>query len=296
MRMSYRAGFSMVEVIIASAILASGILFVLGGHMNLVRLRQTTDSQFQAKLVADVVVNAIAAAAWEDLNDRSKPHTWLTWTRRVDPEGDGMANDDEWLGDRDSTSGVANAMLVNGTTPETRRWIPQAVLADGTSAPMISGLRGLRVYVEYYRAFTATDAEGVRMTGPDGLPMTGGLIQGVASQGTTAGTILMTTSTPSGLENEPVQGQALIGGGGIVPQTGGINRLYRIVTQSGVSELALPADQTVASQIGTRLGDNDPVAVRVVVTWFDESADRPSTDPENTAMRRYQEIVTVRRR
>lgn len=291
------AGFSIVEVIIASAILASGTMFVLGGHMNLMRLRQATDARFQAKLVADVVVNAISSATWEDLNDRTKAQAWLTWTRRVDPESDGMANDDEWLGDKESVSGVAGTMLVNGSTPETRRWLPAIVSADGTVSPLVSRLRGLRVYVEYFRALTATDAEGVRMTGPDGLPMTGGLVQGVASLGTTPGTILITSSTPSGLENEPVQGQALLGGSGVVPKIAGVNRLNRIVTQSGVSELALPEDQSIASQIGTRLGDSDPVAVRVVVTWFDdESVNQPSADVENTRLRAYLEVITVRRR
>lgn len=291
------AGFSMVEVIIASAILATGILFVLGGHMNLMRLRQATDARFQAKVVADTVVNAIASAAWDDLNDRTKPHTWMTWTRRVDPEADGMANDDEWLGDRGSVGSVASSMLVDGATPETRRWLPRAVNADGSVSPMASGLRGLRVYVEYYRASTATDEDGAQMAGPDGLPMTGGLMQGVPSLGTTAGTILMTTSNASGQGNEPVEGHALLGSTGVVRKVAGKNQLFRIVTQSGVSELALPADQTIASQTGIRLGENNEVAVRVVVTWLDdESADQPEVDIENAGLRAYLEIITQRSR
>jgi hypothetical protein len=287
---------------IAIVILASGIMFIIGGHLNLSMIRKDSDQMFTANEVADTVMHAVMSASWDELNDRTKPLAWLTWTRQVDPEDDGCANDDEWLGDRDSLAYDTNAMLVAGTTPETRRMLPARVRSDGTIEPLVTGLRGLRVYVEYYRAITATDAEGVRMSGPDGLPLVGGIMQGVATRSTTPGAILVTTMNVSdGSVNEAKTPQSLLGGSGLVSKIAGINRINRIETQTDVGQLLLPVAETIPSQSGQRIGESDPVAIRILVTWEDDSATPPATpisrlDYETRVSRRYIELYSIRRR
>jgi hypothetical protein len=328
---------------IASAILATGIFFVMGNMVNLATLRHDSDDVRKAAAIADSVVQSIQGTSWDDLNDRTKPAAYLAWARRVDPENNGIADDDEWLGDRDS----APAMVANGTTPESRRMLPQRVADDGTIQPLVSGLDGLRVYIEYYRAVTATDEEGARFAGPDGLPLLGGLVQGLiefapanpngnrmlvrTSEDTNANTVLdigsedansngvldpgedfnfngiLDAATTEDLNGdgmisaiEPTRAQRL-GGTGVVDQQSGVNRLPIYTTQTGVHELMLPADQSITSQAEVRLGANDPVAVRIVVTWIDSMRALPqdttsALDREARMPRRFYEAFTLRRR
>lgn len=342
------AGFSLVEVMVGCAILATGIFFVLGNSMNVTNLRVSTEESRRAAMIAENIVTAIQATPWDDLNDRGKPGAWLSWTRRVDPEDNGMADDSEWLGDLDSLRYDGTAMIdPAGNTPQTRRMLPDRVADDGTIVPLASGLRGLRVYVEYYRAISSTDEDGAVIKGPDNLPAWGGMIQGLyeriagdpignrilirtsedangngaldsttedlngngvldPGEDTNGNGLLDTTTSEdrdgNGLINaiDATSAQTLMNPNGPVLQYAGINRLQHYMTQNGTSDLLMPNNQTISSQVGSRLGPNDPVAVRILVTWHDSNIALPTNttsriDFESRVHRMCYQAITLRR-
>lgn len=230
------AGFSLVEVMLAVGVLVIASASVVGVMANLHAERGWSGDLVMARQVATSLCNNLQGMNWDDLNDHTKPDTYLCWARH--PDADGVANDTNYLGDDPTLPLVANS-----TDPLQRRRLP-----------FRTGLADLRIYLEYFRGQTARDENGVTLVDA-GLPCQGGLLENPVSNGATTTT---------------VQREAQNGLGGFSVMATG-QRIPLLGQPTGVAPIRLPLDETIASQVGVRLAEFDPVAVRITITWRDRS-------------------------
>jgi prepilin-type N-terminal cleavage/methylation domain-containing protein len=232
-----QAGMSLVEVMIAVGVLAVGLAAILGNIFSLHATRQTTVDLTQARMVAEYLHQTIQASKWTDLNDRTKPESYLTWARH--PDANGVADDTECLGDDPQLPLVAGSQ-----SPDQRRRLPFRTKLDD-----------LRVYVEYFRAHTAVDSAGNELV-DGGLPCRGGLLES---------DIVNAQIVPGDMASRPrggLTGSTVLGQAGVIPS---------LTAPASVAPLRLPDIASIASQVGTRLAENDTVAVRISVVWRDRS-------------------------
>lgn len=253
-----RAAFTLVEIMMAIGILTVGTAAVVSQMVSLHSNRMWTDDVSDGRYVMDYMIHSLQAMNWDDLNDRTKPEAYLFWARV--PDADGVDNDDYSLGDD------LNLPLVAGSQDPTQvRRLPFKTRADG-----------LRVYVEYFRAVTAVDSSGAVLadSANGNAPCSGGLLENPFVAG--SNTTLDTTRT-LGTANGALAGLS------ILAKTGGRNVLPALTANGGVAPVLLPAAETVASQVNTRIAEHDPVAVRITVTWIDR-ASTPGASPNRLVM------------
>jgi prepilin-type N-terminal cleavage/methylation domain-containing protein len=223
--------FSLIEVMMAVAILSVGLAGVISQISTLDRQRRWTRDVTQARMVAEYLSNGIQGMKWEDLNDRSKPEAYLYWSRY--PDADGVLNDNNFLSD-------SAPLVANSQDPTQRRRLP-----------FLTGLDDARVYLEYFRAQTATDSSGTMLLDTN-LPCQGGLLESRIVGNS------IDISAPADRINPGLSGMTALGPTRVIPA---------LVQPGTVAQMRLPEDESINAQVGVRIADRDPVAIRISVVW-----------------------------
>ncbi len=268
------SAFTILEVMVAISVLTIGMLAVISGIANQDMVRRDVDDYRQARQVAEFILQGAQAQNWDDLNNLQEDDAYLYWARHPDTSNDGIDNDDNSLGDD------RGLPLVVGTQdPRQRRRLPFQTTLDG-----------LRVYVEYYRAHTALDSFGdvIRDTANGNAPCDGGLLDGT----------LVRTGSPPVWAINPAQVaeriQPAMTGHAVVDRLAGQNYIPRIGVTGGAAPILLPETESVASQATVRIGEHDPAAMRITVTWIDRR--RPSPPPGEAPNRRMYTLISGKKR
>ena len=123
---SYRQGFSILEIMIALSILASGIMSIMSQQVTLQSSREMDRNGVVIELLANEMVERFQGGRWESIGTSSLP-----WSVPRHLDGSSVS------GPMQDADLIANNLI---TLP--------------------SGIAGLKVYVEYYRAMATKDAAG----------------------------------------------------------------------------------------------------------------------------------------
>ena len=143
-----RRGMSLVEVIIAAAILAIILSGVLGSYGSLVQGGQNLRQDQQVHNIQLMMAERLREVPWDELGTAAAP-----WSLQRQVGTDTFMTDDASIGDSASNLAItADRRILQITDTATNLGV--------LDAP--TGIEGLEVYVEYYRAVTdGSGNEGV---------------------------------------------------------------------------------------------------------------------------------------
>jgi len=137
-RIVARVGFSLLEVMIAIAILATALSVAIGTIYTLHQGRAALDEELKAQAIAQVMVERLQGASWDSLGkyiDDVPGHNAWSWHRRATKQLVFLPSMDP---------NVTPPMQEKALRPD------DDLIALGIlSAP--SGVRNLKVYLEYYQ-------------------------------------------------------------------------------------------------------------------------------------------------
>jgi prepilin-type N-terminal cleavage/methylation domain-containing protein len=274
-------GFSLVEIMISVMVLAVAVSAVLGSIVNLSSLRKDSGDVQKAQQAATYMVQVLQGTNWDDLNDQSKPETYLTWARWPDFDGTGTIDDDAncLIGSLDPAPGAGNRCL-----------------------PFLTGLDDLRIYLEYYRAVTAADENGITLRNGANYCFSG-LLEGSLVRTPDAAGEIWTIDPTAGPPSRPqnlLSGLALVErvGSDLAPHIPSIGITSVDASGDGAADpiepIRLPWNAAIRTLSGVTIGAEDPVVARIMVTWKDRSLAAPEP-PKHAARRQFVLITGLKR-
>jgi prepilin-type N-terminal cleavage/methylation domain-containing protein len=147
-----RRAFSLIEVMVAIALLTIAMSGLIGAIANLSHWDRAERDVSQVQLLAQVMAERIQGGTWANLGQTIEP--W-SWHRREVPRPGRPAPVVPPLTETDTT-----AMVINGQSVQVNNLVALGILAAPT------GLRNLKVYLEYYRSDAVSAAGGEMVLRP----------------------------------------------------------------------------------------------------------------------------------
>jgi hypothetical protein len=286
------------EVMIAVMVIAIGMGGILGAIGTLHRQRGTTDDLRRAREIGELILHSIQAMDWDVLNDRTEVTASLSWSRPLlcyrDQANAAVLCEGNVAHTLDGTVYPPTFMsdAADPGLPEERR----IRIGDGQYL-VNTGLPGLQVYLEYYRMSAARDITAVTAypisenrespgTGLEVRPADGGIFS----------TYYLDPSDSTWKWSDRLDQPRYDSGTWAAsddPAVLPVPDLETLRGASGVARFQLPDNQAIASQSGVRLGPEDGVGIRIIVSWLDRQR---QASPGRREPRMYLVLLSGRKR
>lgn len=147
-----RGGMTLVEVMVAVAVLAIGLMAVVGQIAPLNNQRQFTDDTQAMQNLLKTITERLATAPFDSL--RSNSMAW-TFVRRIPLNDGSLPGEDPPETTFESTSGHAIVPLNEVDAVDANNLVTQGLLLRP------SGLRNVQVFLEYYRTISRFQSAAV---------------------------------------------------------------------------------------------------------------------------------------